>query len=152
MMTIIAQTACVLKVPDKTSRDKTSATKHPVTKRPATKCRRPNIRRQNIRGKKRPEGQNVLEKKCPGGQNVCSDKKSRGTKRPAEERPAEQNVRGEKENVRQGKKSPLISGRNLVITLGNNVRGRKNAWQGKKSPLSQLTQFWFFRVACHLIL
>jgi hypothetical protein len=78
-------------------------------------------------------GKNVRRDKTSGGKNIRWDKMSRGTKRPEG-----QNVHREKENVRQGKKSPLICGRKLVLMLGKNIRGRKNAWQGKKSP-SKLT-------------
>ncbi len=84
-------------------------TKRPATKRPATE--RPVTKRpweKTSGGTKRPG------KKTWGGQNVRGDKTSAG-----------------KRKVRQGKKSPLISGRKLVITSKNNVRGRKNAWQGK---------------------
>jgi hypothetical protein len=98
-------------------------TKRLATKRSATKRL----------GEKHPEAQNVQGKKHPVGQDIQGDKTSGGTKRPVTEQLSGQNVHGEKENVRQGKKSPLISGRKFVLTSGNNIRGRKTPGK-EKSP------------------
>jgi hypothetical protein len=86
-----------------------------------------------------PGGKTSGGTKRPGGQNVRRDKMSGDRTISGTKRPWGQNVRENKENVRQGKKSPLINGRKLVKMSGNNVCGRKNAWRRKKSPLSKLT-------------
>jgi hypothetical protein len=93
-----------------------------------------NIWRDKMPGEKTSGGT-----KRPGGQNIQRDKMSGDRTTIGTKRPGGQNIRGNKDNDRQGKKSPLINGRKLVKTLGNNVCGRKNAWQRRKSPLSKLT-------------
>jgi hypothetical protein len=115
---------------------KCPATKRPATERPVAK----NPWEKTSGGTKRLVEKTSGRTKRPGGQNVWRDKTSGDRTPGGTKRPWGQNVRREKENVRQGKKSsPLISGKKLVLTSGKNVRGRKNAWQGKKSPLSKLT-------------
>jgi hypothetical protein len=108
---------------------------------------------KNIRREKTSGGQNVWGKKHPVGQNVQWDKTSGGTKRPKVQNIRRQNDRRDKTFV--GTKHPRgkrkCPARKKALSfdqwekISYYVRGKKhpagekNAWQGKKSPLSKPT-------------